>query len=599
MTEFSKKVLIVSVILFFLIAPFFFLCSPPETRFSYNEFLEEVREGKVKEVTIKGDKLYVTNTRGEKYVVYMPPDHDLIPFLKRHLVEVYVEKPSFFPTPMELILLLFLVALILIVIFFRPVQSGSRFFTFAQSRAKLIRPEEVKVRFSDVAGVEEVKEELAEVVEFLKDPEKFTRLGGRMPKGILLVGPPGTGKTLLAKAIAGEAGVPFFSISGSDFVEMFVGVGAARVRDLFSQAKRHAPCIIFIDEIDAVGRHRGIGAGGGHEERDQTLNQLLVEMDGFDSREGIVVIAATNRPDILDPALLRPGRFDRRIEVPPPDLKGREAILKVHAKNIPLAEDVDLSVVAKGTPGFTGADLANLLNEAALIAARQGKSKVDMTDIEKAKDKILLGKERKGIAISEEERQLSAYHEAGHALVAHLLPGTDPVYKVSIIPRGRTLGVIQQLPIDERHVYPKDYLIKKIMILLGGRVAEEFVFGQATTGSGDDLEKATEIARRMVCEWGMSQALGPCAYPSRDGLFLRDYADPRCYSEKTAREIDEEIRRILKACYEKDKEIIAKHIKYLHILAETLLERETVDGETLKEILKDVKPLEDGDIEVC
>ncbi len=493
-------------------------------------------------------------------------------------------------------LVLFGLGLFLLVVWLlslRPASFPSQFFSFVRSRARLIRPEEVRVRFEDVAGVEEAKEELREVVEFLKDPQKFARLGGRMPKGILLVGPPGTGKTLLAKAIAGEAGVPFFSISGSDFVEMFVGVGAARVRDLFAQAKKHSPCIIFIDEIDAVGRHRIASAGGGHEEREQTLNQLLVEMDGFESQDGIVVLAATNRPDILDPALLRPGRFDRRVEVPPPDLKGREAILRVHARRIPLARDVDLAVVAKSTPGFTGADLANLLNEAAILAARQGKSCVEMEDIEKAKDKILLGRERKGIVISEEEKQLAAYHEAGHALIAYLLPGVDPIYKVSIIPRSHALGVIQQLPIDERHVYPKDYLLKKIMILLGGRVAEEYVFGQASTGAGDDLEKATEIARKMVCEWGMSNRLGPLVFPHREpyGYPGRDFADIRAYSEKTAREIDEEIENIIRKCYENDRELLSRHIKYLHILAETLLEVETIDGETLKNLLSDLKPL--------
>ncbi|WP_297055273.1 AAA family ATPase, partial [Thermosulfurimonas sp.] len=382
-----------------------------------------------------------------------------------------------------------------------------------------------------------------------------------------------------------------------DFVEMFVGVGAARVRDLFAQAKKHSPCIIFIDEIDAVGRHRVAGAGGGHEEREQTLNQLLVEMDGFDSQEGIIVVAATNRPDILDPALLRPGRFDRRITVPPPDLKGREAILRVHARKIQLAEDVDLTRLAKSTPGFTGADLANLLNEAAILAARSGKERVDLEDIEKAKDKILLGRERKGIIISEEEKQLAAYHEAGHALIAYLLPGMDPIYKISIIPRSHTLGVVQQLPVDERHVYSREYLLKRIMTLLGGRVAEEYVFGEASTGAGDDLEKATEIARKMVCEWGMSKRLGPLVFPQREpGYVNRNPADIRAYSEKTAQEIDEEIRRIIHRCYTKDCEILARYIKYLHLLAEALLEEETIDGETLKELLRDVEPL--GDIRI-
>lgn len=599
MIDIWKKVWIASFALLIVFFLAFFFYPSYQDNLSYNSFLDEVRAGKVKKVVFKGNQIEVLTTQGEKYIVYVPEDPELIPFLKRHLVEVYVRKSKTDFLAFETLFWILIVFLILIfVISFRPVSPSSRWFSFVRSKARLVRPEEVKVRFKDVAGVEEAQEELKEVVEFLRDPQKFTRLGGRMPKGILLVGPPGTGKTLLAKAIAGEAGVPFFSISGSDFVEMFVGVGAARVRDLFTQAKKHAPCIIFIDEIDSVGRHRGIGSGGGHEEREQTLNQLLVEMDGFDSQEGIVVIAATNRPDILDPALLRPGRFDRRIEIPPPDLKGREAILRVHARRIPLAKGVDLSLIAKGTPGFTGADLANLLNEAALIAARQGKSRVDMEDIEKAKDKLLLGGERKGMVISEEEKQLSAYHEAGHALIAYLLPGTDPVYKISIIPRGKALGVIQQLPLDERHVYSKDYLLKKIMVLLGGRVAEEYVFGQATTGAGDDLEKATEIARKMVCEWGMSHTLGPCAFPHREPGFLsgRDYTDLRAYSEETAREIDEEIRKIVRTCYEKDRELLADNIKYLHILAETLLEVETIDGEGLKKILKDLRPLKDVEI---
>lgn len=519
----------------------------------------------------------------------------MIPFLRRYLVKIYVENPGLVPSWAWVFLGGVVVFILLsLVLNLKPASVPSQFFSFVRARARFIRPEEVEVRFKDVGDIEEVKEELWEIVEFLRDPQKFIRLGGRMPKGVLLMGPPGTGKTLLAKAIAGEAGVPFFSISGSDFVEMFVGVGAARVRDLFAQAKKHSPCIIFIDEIDAVGRHRVAGAGGGHEEREQTLNQLLVEMDGFDSQEGIIVVAATNRPDILDPALLRPGRFDRRITVPPPDLKGREAILRVHARKIQLSEDVDLTRLAKSTPGFTGADLANLLNEAAILAARSGKERVDLEDIEKAKDKILLGRERKGVIISEEEKQLAAYHEAGHALIAYLLPGMDPIYKISIIPRSHTLGVVQQLPVDERHVYSREYLLKRIMTLLGGRVAEEYVFGEASTGAGDDLEKATEIARKMVCEWGMSKRLGPLVFPLREpGHINRNPADIRAYSEKTAQEIDEEIRRIINRCYAKDCEILARYIKYLHLLAEALLEEETIDGETLKELLRDIEPLRD------
>ncbi|WP_255592258.1 ATP-dependent zinc metalloprotease FtsH [Thermosulfurimonas sp. F29] len=580
-----------------LILIILFFNSPEPANISYNAFLEEVRSGHIEEVHIHGSRVEARDVRGHKYIFYKPNNPDFIPFLRRYLVKIYLEgEPRGIPFWGWILLGGVLVGVLFLIFNRRPVSFPSQFFSFVRSRARLIRPEEVKVSFQDVAGVEEAKEELREVVEFLKDPHKFTRLGGRMPKGILLVGPPGTGKTLLARAIAGEAGVPFFSISGSDFVEVFVGVGAARVRDLFVQAKKYCPCIIFIDEIDAVGRHRMAAAGGGHEEREQTLNQLLVEMDGFESQDGIVVIAATNRPDILDPALLRPGRFDRRVEVPPPDLRGREAILRVHARRIPLAPDVDLAVVAKSTPGFTGADLANLLNEAALLAARQGKDRVDMEDIERAKDKILLGRERKGIIITEEEKQLAAYHEAGHALIAYLLPGVDPIYKVSIIPRSRTLGVLQQLPIDERHVYPRDYLIKKIMILLGGRVAEEYVFGQASTGAGDDLEKAVEIARKMVCEWGMSDNLGPLVFPSGDylGHIARGCFDMRGYSEETARKIDKEVENIVRKCYEKDRELLGKHIKYLHILAETLLEEETLDGETLKKLLSDLEPLKNG-----
>ncbi|QJA06921.1 ATP-dependent zinc metalloprotease FtsH [Thermosulfurimonas marina] len=566
---------------------------------SFSEFVQKVERGEIQEVKIKGEEIKGADVTGKRFRVILPDSSRVLPFLERHLVKVQFEKGRL-PGDWITWVLLFLSASTLGLVFLaflRPSPQPSRLFSFLRSRAQIISPEKVKVRFSDVAGVEEAKEELQEVVEFLKGPSRFVRLGGRMPKGILLVGPPGTGKTLLAKAVAGEAGVPFFSISGSDFVEMFVGVGAARVRDLFAEAKKHKPCIIFIDEIDAVGRSRGVGAGGGHEEREQTLNQLLVEMDGFESEEGIVVLAATNRPDILDPALLRPGRFDRRIEVPPPDVRGREAILRVHARKIRLSPEVDLSELARATPGFTGADLANLLNEAALLAARQGKEMVDREDLEKAKDKILLGRERKGVVISEEEKQLAAYHEAGHALMAYLLPGTDPIYKISILPRAHTLGVVQQLPLDDRHVYSRDYLFKQIMILLGGRVAEEYIFGQATTGAGDDLARATEIARRMVCEWGMSKQLGPLVFPPRpQEKILMKYEEPRAYSEKTAQLIDEEVYRVVGLCYAKDREVLAKHIKYLHILAETLLEKETLDGEALKKLLADLKPLREEDV---
>ena len=443
-----------------------------------------------------------------------------------------------------------------------------------------------------MAGIEEAKEELREIIDFLKDPKKFTRLGGRIPKGVLLMGAPGTGKTLLAKAIAGEAGVPFFSISGSDFVEMFVGVGASRVRDLFIQGKRNAPCIIFIDEIDAVGRHRGAGLGGGHDEREQTLNQLLVEMDGFESSEGVILISATNRPDVLDPALLRSGRFDRQVVVPVPDVKGREEIFKVHTRKTPLAEGVNLSILARGTPGFTGADLENLVNEAALLAARLGKEKVDMNDFETSKDKVLMGAERRSMIISEEERRNTAYHEAGHTLVAKMLPGTDPIHKVTIIPRGRALGLTQQLPIDEKHTYPKGFLMNNLVIFLGGRVAEELVLEQLTTGAGNDLERATELARKMVCEWGMSDELGPLTFGKKEEqIFLgREIAQHRDYSEETARKIDLEVKKLILESYEKAKNILAENLEVLHRLAQSLLEKESLDGDTIDRLIQGPDP---------
>ncbi|RLA85214.1 MAG: cell division protein FtsH, partial [Deltaproteobacteria bacterium] len=466
--------------------------------------------------------------------------------------------------------------------------GGGKAFSFGRSRARLFNREDgKKVTFKDVAGIEESKEEVREIIEFLKDPGKFTRLGGRIPKGVLLVGPPGTGKTLLARAIAGEADVPFLSISGSDFVEMFVGVGASRVRDLFLQAKKNAPCIVFIDEIDAVGRYRGAGLGGGHDEREQTLNQLLVEMDGFEVNEGIIVIAATNRPDILDPALLRPGRFDRQVVVPLPDVKGREAILKVHTRNTPLDPDVDLGVIARTTPGFTGADLENLINEAALLAARKGRDRVGMEELEAAKDKVLMGTERKSMIISEEERRDTAYHEAGHALVAKFTPGADPIHKVTIIPRGQALGLTQQLPMDERHIYSKDYLLANITTLMGGRAAEEVVLKRFTTGAGNDIERATEIARKMVCEWGMSEKLGPLTFGRKDEqVFLgKDLVLQRNFSEETAQQIDAEIRRIVTDCYERAKRTIVSHLDLLHKLASALLERESLTGEEVDQII--------------
>ena len=481
--------------------------------------------------------------------------------------------------------------LALFVIFFlfmRQLQAGGgKAMSFGKSKAKLLGENQNKVTFADVAGVEEAKDEVEEIISFLKDPKKFTKLGGRIPKGVLMMGPPGTGKTLLARAIAGEAGVPFFSISGSDFVEMFVGVGASRVRDLFEQGKKNAPCIIFIDEIDAVGRHRGAGLGGGHDEREQTLNQLLVEMDGFESNDGVILIAATNRPDVLDPALLRPGRFDRRIVVPRPDVRGREGILRVHARRVPVAPEVNLATIAKGTPGFSGADLESLVNEAALLAARKDKDKVEMRDFEEAKDKVLMGPERKSMVISEKEKRTTAYHEAGHALVAKILPGSDPVHKVTIIPRGPALGVTTQLPVEDRLSYSKEWAENRIAICLGGRIAEELVFGQITTGAGNDIEKATDLARKMVCEWGMSEKMGPLTFGKKEEqIFLgREFAQHQDYSEETARAIDAEVKRIVTDGYKVAHQALSGHVDDLKKIAEALLEHETIDGDDIDLVL--------------
>jgi cell division protease FtsH len=474
------------------------------------------------------------------------------------------------------------------IFFMRQMQvGGGKALSFGKSRARLVSDFQQKVTFDDVAGIDEAKEELQEIIEFLRDPKKFTRLGGRIPKGVLLVGAPGTGKTLLARAIAGEAGVPFFSISGSDFVEMFVGVGASRVRDLFMQGKKNAPCIIFMDEIDAVGRHRGAGLGGGHDEREQTLNQLLVEMDGFESNEGVILISATNRPDVLDPALLRPGRFDRQVVVPVPDIKGREQILKVHVKKIILGDDVVLSVLARGTPGFTGADIENMVNEAALMAARRGKDRVEMIECEDAKDKVMMGTERRSMIISDEEKKTTAYHEAGHTLVARLLPNTDPIHKVTIIPRGRALGLTQQLPIDEKHTYPKDYLMNNICILMGGRAAEEIVLKIQTTGAGDDIENASDLARKMVCNYGMSENLGPLSFGKKEEqIFLgREISQHRDYSEMTAQKIDEEVMDIVTGAYEKASQLIKDNLDTLHSMANGLLEKETLDSGNIDDIM--------------
>ncbi len=563
---------------------------------SFSEFNAAVDAGQVKEVTIKGQEIngkYADGVKKDKkaFRLYAPEDPDLVKTLRAKSVKITARPIDENPWYMTL-LVSWLPMLLLIgvwIFFMRQMQAGGgKAMAFGKSRAKLLTESTHKVTFADVAGIEEAKEELQEIIAFLKDPKKFTRLGGRIPKGVLLVGPPGTGKTLLARAIAGEAGVPFFSISGSDFVEMFVGVGAARVRDLFIQGKKSAPCIIFIDEIDAVGRHRGAGLGGGHDEREQTLNQLLVEMDGFETNEGLILIAATNRPDVLDPALLRPGRFDRQVVVPKPDVKGREQILGVHTKKIPLSGDVNLEVLAKGTPGFTGADLANLANEAALHAASIGLSSVTMDCFEMAKDKVMMGRERRSMIISEEEKRSTAYHEAGHAIVATLIPGADPIHKVSIIPRGMALGVTQQLPIDERHTYSKDYLKNNVTILMGGRVAEELVRGELTTGAGNDIERATYIARKMVCEWGMSERLGPVTYGQKqDLIFLgRDMTRHQDYSEATARDIDQEVRDILGACYKRAMTLLKTNIHVLHSVAKALLEKEVVDGPEIKRIIE-------------
>ncbi|MCX7990946.1 MAG: ATP-dependent zinc metalloprotease FtsH [Proteobacteria bacterium] len=557
----------------------------------YSDFLIDVEDGKVDTVIIQNQKIQGHYRDGREFRTYIPPDPDVFKILREKgvKVEVRVEESSFWQN--ALISWLPMILFIAVWIFFmRQMQAGQgKALSFGKAKFKTSQDSKNKVTFADVAGIEEAKEELKEIIDFLRDPKKYTRLGARIPKGVLLVGSPGTGKTLLAKAIAGEAGVPFFSISGSDFVEMFVGVGASRVRDLFDTAKKNAPCIIFIDEIDAVGRQRGAGLGGGHDEREQTLNQLLVEMDGFDPNNGIIVVAATNRPDILDPALLRPGRFDRQIVVPKPDVKGREQILKVHTSKLPLADDVDIELLARGTPGFSGADLANMVNEAALLAARLNKEKVDMETFEKAKDKVMMGTERKSMVISEEEKRVTAYHEAGHTLVAKFVPNADPIHKVSIIPRGMALGLTQLLPIDDKHNYTKDYLIDNLTMLLGGRAAEEIALNKMTTGAGNDLERATELARKMVCEWGMSEKLGPLTFGKRgEHIFLgRDFAEHKNYSEKTAIDIDNEIKSIVTNCYERAKKIIIEKKPALDLLVNALLLKETIDGKDVDRIIEE------------
>ncbi|MGB8656997.1 MAG: ATP-dependent zinc metalloprotease FtsH [Candidatus Zixiibacteriota bacterium] len=577
---------------------------------TYTEFLQQLSESNLKKVNlvekdIEGEFVrQYTKTEGKKtgqfikFKLHIPfDDPSLLEKLTAKNVEINAESASTNWSGIILTSLPWIILIVFWLFMLRQMQGGPKgLFSFGKSRAKLLTGDRPKVTFQDVAGADEAKQELQEIIEFLKDPAKFQRLGGKIPKGALLLGAPGTGKTLLARAVAGEAGVPFFSMSGSDFVEMFVGVGASRVRDLFDQGKKSAPCIIFIDEIDAVGRHRGAGIGGGHDEREQTLNQLLVEMDGFESNDGVILLAATNRPDVLDPALLRPGRFDRQIVVDTPDVKGREGILKVHTRKIPLAQGVDLSILARGTPGLSGADLANIVNEAALLAARRNRDKVNMQDFEDAKDKVMMGTERRSLVISEEEKRLTAYHESGHALVGKLVPGSDPVHKMTIIPRGLALGTTHYLPIDEKHTHSKKYLQTKLLHLMGGRVAEKLIFSEFTTGAGNDIETATELARKMVCEWGMSEKLGPLTFGKKEEqIFLgREIATHRDYSEETAQEIDEEVRRIVEEAENKATDLLDANLDKLHVLAEALLEREILDGDEIDRILRGekLKPLE-------
>jgi cell division protease FtsH len=557
---------------------------------AFSDFVESVNADQISSVTIQGKNISGAYKDGREFKTYAPDDPELVKVMRQHRVKIQA-KPDEETGIWQSIFVSWFPMLLLIgvwIFFMRQMQAGGgKALAFGKSRARMATGKENKVTFQDVAGIEEAKGELEEIIEFLRDAKKFTKLGGRIPKGVLLVGQPGTGKTLLARAIAGEADVPFFSISGSDFVEMFVGVGASRVRDLFTQGKKNAPCIIFIDEIDAVGRHRGAGLGGGHDEREQTLNQLLVEMDGFESNGGVIVISATNRPDVLDPALLRPGRFDRQIVVPIPDVKGREEILGVHTKKTVLSKNIDLSVIARGTPGFSGADLANLVNEAALIAAKKDKQEIEIADLEEAKDKVLMGVERRSMIIPYEERRNTAYHEGGHALVAKMTPNSDPIHKVTIIPRGRALGLTQQLPIDERHTYSKGYLLDNITILLGGRAAEEIVLNHQTTGAGNDIERATEIARKMICEWGMSEILGPLNYGRKEEpVFLgKEMQRQRDFSEATANEIDAELKSIITTCFDKARTLLLNNIDSLHTIATKLLEKEVLDGQEIDDIL--------------
>jgi cell division protease FtsH len=587
---FKTILLWMSLLVVIFLAWHFAQIQKKETPLKFSEFMTQVESGQVLDVTITGNEVKGHKIDQEAFRTYAPYGYDkLVDTLLAHKVTLNYQ-PDQTPTWANMLISWapFILLIGFWIFFMRQMQSGgNKALSFGKSKAKLLASQQKKVTFKDVAGVDEAKEELQEIIEFLKEPQKFQKLGGRIPKGVLLMGPPGTGKTLMARAIAGEANVPFFSISGSDFVEMFVGVGASRVRDLFEQGKKNAPCIIFIDEIDAVGRHRGAGLGGGHDEREQTLNQLLVEMDGFESNDGVILIAATNRPDVLDPALLRPGRFDRRVVVSRPDVRGREGILQVHTRKIPLADDVDISLLARATPGFSGADLANLVNEAALLAARHSQKFVTMRDFESSKDKVLMGAERKSMIITDEEKKVTAFHEAGHALLAVLLPHTDPLHKVTIIPRGMALGLTQQLPTEEKHNYSREQLESRIAVCMGGRIAEELTFSQITTGAQNDIEQATEMARKMVCEWGMSDALGPLTYGKKEeAIFLgKEFNRHQDYSEATALKIDTEIKRIVTDQYERAFNVLTGKRAELVKVAEALLEHEVLDAVQLDQIL--------------
>ncbi|MEQ1437729.1 ATP-dependent zinc metalloprotease FtsH [Fontimonas sp. SYSU GA230001] len=603
MNDLAKNLLLWVVILVVLMSVFqsFSSRSRSQPELAYSEFMNQVEQGNVAEVAINGPLIRGELRGGSRFVTISPETDNraMIGSLLQNKVKFSGELPKETPWILQLLFNAFPILLLIAVwvYFMRQMQGGGGgrgALSFGKSRARMLNADQVKITFNDVAGCEEAKQEVAELVDFLKDPAKFQKLGGKIPRGVLMVGSPGTGKTLLAKAIAGEAGVPFFTISGSDFVEMFVGVGASRVRDMFEQAKKHAPCIIFIDEIDAVGRHRGAGLGGGHDEREQTLNQLLVEMDGFEGNEGVIVIAATNRPDVLDPALLRPGRFDRQVVVPLPDVRGREQILKVHIRAVPLAENVKPEIIARATPGFSGADLANLVNEAALFAARANKRLVDHDDFERAKDKIMMGAERRSMVMSEDEKKLTAYHEAGHAIVGLSVPEHDPVYKVTIIPRGRALGVTMFLPEEDRYSYTKQRLNSQICSLFGGRLAEEIIFGpdKVTTGASNDIERATEIARNMVTKYGMSDRLGPLAYSEDNGeVFLgKSVTQTKHVSDDTAHAIDEEVRQVIESNYQRAKKILEDNLDKLHVMAEALIKYETIDAEQLRRIMAGQNP---------